>query len=230
MRIETLIELAMKDGIELPYYSERDLRKNVYKNYYESLEDYLRGFSYTVGVMRTEEGIERVSYEFAKDSYDDGVLYFECRFAPQLLAGLKDLSSIEVVEAVNRGFKRATDEANENDREVREGVKPPYKYGVILCALRYFNEHMSPYYQAFTRLFGSEKNQKKIFGLASLAMVQDALLLRDEMEVPVVGVDIAGGEADFPAKSHIEAFTLAHKHLLGKTVHGGEGFGNIDHF
>ena len=34
--------------------------------------------------MQTPENLNRIAYEFACDNYDEGVLYFEVRFAPQL--------------------------------------------------------------------------------------------------------------------------------------------------
>ena len=36
--------------------------------------------------MQKPEHLERVAYEFGVDNYDEGVLYFEVRFAPQLHA------------------------------------------------------------------------------------------------------------------------------------------------
>ena len=224
LRLSTLIDLAIEHNVDLPYYTEKELRKHVYKDYYSSLEEYLRGFQYTVAVMRTPEGIERIAYEFAVDSFKDNVFYFECRFAPQLFAKVGGLSSVDVVEAVNRGFEKAAAEFNRQD-DVVSGRRPPYKYGIILCALRFFNEHMSPYYASLMNLFESDDKKKNIYGLASEALVRDALKLRDQMNIPVVGVDIAGGEAHFPTKSHFKAFSIAHKHLLNRTIHGGEAWG-----
>jgi adenosine deaminase len=41
----------------------------------------------------------------------------------------------------------------------------------------------------------------------------------------VVGFDIAGGEAGYPASAHADAFAYARKHNLAVTVHAGEGDG-----
>src|SRR6476646_8775707 len=49
-----------------------------------SLPLYLQGFEHTVGVMQTEEALERVAYEMLEDMKKDGVVYVETRFAPVL--------------------------------------------------------------------------------------------------------------------------------------------------
>ena len=53
--------------------------------------------------MQTAEALERVAYEFACDSFDDNVIYFEVRFAPQLHAS-PDLDIEHVLLAVNKVF------------------------------------------------------------------------------------------------------------------------------
>ncbi len=63
------------------------------------------------------------------------------------------------------------------------------------------------------------------YQLASVALVHAAIAARDEHGLPVVGIDIAGQEAGFPAAEHSSTFELAHKNWLGKTVHAGEAWG-----
>ena len=43
--------------------------------------------------------------------------------------------------------------------------------------------------------------------------------------MPIVACDIAGPENGFPAVDDIEAFQLAHKAFMNKTVHAGESYG-----
>ena len=45
---------------------------------------YLEGFTHTVAVMQTAEALERVARECVEDLADDGVVYAEVRFAPEL--------------------------------------------------------------------------------------------------------------------------------------------------
>ena len=63
LRLSTLIELAKKEGVELPDYTEKGLRQKVFKDKYNSLVEYLKGFSYTGAVMQNAENIERIAYE-----------------------------------------------------------------------------------------------------------------------------------------------------------------------
>ena len=68
---------------------------------------YLETFAHTVGVMQHRDAIERVAAECARDLADDGVVYAEVRFAPELHieAGL---TLQEVLDAVLEGFARGS--------------------------------------------------------------------------------------------------------------------------
>ena len=71
-----------------------------------SLEKYLETFVHTVGVMQTIESIKRVAFEAGEDLANDGVVYAEIRFAPELHQN-NGLSLDQVVEAVISGFSDA---------------------------------------------------------------------------------------------------------------------------
>ena len=75
LRLSTLIELAKKEGVELPAYTEAGMRQKVFKDKYASLVEYLQGFSYTGAVMQNAENIERVAYELGQDAIAEGVRY-----------------------------------------------------------------------------------------------------------------------------------------------------------
>ena len=49
--------------------------------------------------------------------------------------------------------------------------------------------------------------------------------LAREEGLPVVGFDLAGEEAGYPAADHMEAYQFVHKHFMRKTVHSGEAYG-----
>ncbi len=49
--------------------------------------------------------------------------------------------------------------------------------------------------------------------------------LRDEKGIPIVGFDLAGEESGYPAAQYAEAYALAHKAFIKKTVHAGEAYG-----
>ena len=222
LRLGTLIELAKQQGVELPGYTEEELREKVFKDRYENLVDYLRGFQYTVAVMQDEASLERVAYEFACDNFDEGVRYFEVRFAPQLHVNPK-IDLAQVLIAVNRGLARAKAEYNDK-KAVREGMEPPYDYAITVSALRFFNEDTSWYYKNFIHLHRYTK-PKRVFSLATLELAEAAVYVRDHYDIPITGLDLAGQEKGYPADDHWEAFQYAHMHFLKKTVHAGEAYG-----
>src|SRR6202162_3918311 len=90
-----------------------------------SLAKYLEGFAHTIAVMQTEEALERVAYEQAEDLSQDGVVYFETRFAP-VFHTRKGLTHQQVVSAVLKGLDRGRKEF---------GVH----FGLIICAMRNMN-------------------------------------------------------------------------------------------
>ncbi len=97
-----------------------------------------------------------------------------------------------------RGLKLTTivDSVLEGLRAAKRETR--IKYGVILCGIR----HMSP--QTSVRL-------------AELCVAYK--------NRGVVGFDLAGAEANFPAKEHREAFQLILKNNVNCTAHAGEAYG-----
>ena len=240
IRLSTLISVAEenKDLMTLPYYTEEELRQHIFKDHYENLEDYLNGFQYILAVMRCPDALERCAYEFAVDNYEENVTYFEVRFAPQLLAN-DERDVMKVLQTVNHGLRRAKDEYNkklaierkikrESDHKLEsEGIEKEeliYDYGIIVCAMRMFLPDFSPYYSKFCALHCDE-GMERIYELASIAVCHTALRAKKEFALPVVGIDIAGAEAGFPAKTHKETFHIAHKNFMFKTCHSGEDWG-----
>lgn len=222
LRIGTLIELAQEYRVELPSYTEEGLRELVFKDRYQNLGEYLQGFQYTVGVMQRELALEQCAYELAQDNQLEGVRYIEVRFAPQLHVH-RHMNAVTVLKAVNRGLKKAKDEFNASSA-VRDGLEPPFDYGIICSAMRMFQTGFSEY---FTNLIDSHMYTpiKDVYKMGSLELARAAVTARDEYGLPVVGFDLAGEEAGYPADDHIAAFQYAKKNFLKKTVHAGEAYG-----
>jgi adenosine deaminase len=222
LRIPTLIEIARAERVELPSYTEGGLRETVYKERYSSLGDYLRGFQYTVAVMQTAESLERIAAELAEDNQAEGVRYLEVRFGPQLHVR-PGLDAVQVIAAVDRGLRRARDAYNRNP-EIVAGREPPFEYGIICCALRMFTAGFSHYYDT---LFAAHPytRPKNLYAMASIDLARASVLARDNLELQVVGFDLAGEESGYPASAHKQAFEYAHKHFLKRTVHAGEAYG-----
>lgn len=92
-----------------------------------SLERYLETFAHTVAVMQSAGALERVARECAEDLADDGVVYAEVRFAPELHLG-NEMTLPDVIEAVLRGFR---------DGELRaRGKGQKIRVSLLLTAMR----------------------------------------------------------------------------------------------
>lgn len=219
LRVPTLIELARERKVQLPSTTEEGMNDLVFKTAYRDLGEYLAGFAWTCAVMQDAEALERIAYEFALDNWAEGVRYVEVRFAPQLHQHT-GLDCRQVLVAVNRGMERAT-------KMVNAGLPAdalPFRYGLIVCALRAFNEQASSWYGNLLRAL-AKSPRRKVFALASLELAREAVWARDEAGIPVVGFDLAGQEDGYPAQDHVEAYDFAHANFLAKTVHAGEAYG-----
>jgi adenosine deaminase len=124
LRSQTVIELARDCGYnKLPTTDAEELAVWFHRGATRgSLPLYLEGFAHTIGVMQTEESLERVAYEMMEDMRDDGVVYVETRFAPVFHTEL-GLHWEEIVQAVLRGLERGRKDF---------GVE----FGLIICAMR----------------------------------------------------------------------------------------------
>jgi adenosine deaminase len=124
LRPKTVVELARsakydqlptKDPEELAHWFHQGANQG-------SLPKYLEGFAHTIAVMQTEEALERVAYEQAEDLSQDGVVYFETRFAP-IFHTRRGLSHQQVVSAVLKGLEHGRKDF---------GISS----GLLICAMR----------------------------------------------------------------------------------------------
>jgi adenosine deaminase len=124
LRPTTVIELAAEQGYrDLPTTDAAELAAWFVEGAaHRSLPRYLEPFQHTVGVMQTPEALRRVAVECAEDLAEDGIVYAEVRFAPELHLE-RGLSPDEVVDAVLSGFEAA--------RPSR-----PITVGLLLTAMR----------------------------------------------------------------------------------------------
>ena len=110
LRPATIVELAEETGYDgLPTTDPDELARTISRGANRNdLVLYLETFAHTVAVMQTAEALERVAAECAEDLADDGVVYAEIRFAPELHRD-RGLALEEVVEAVLAGFARGSE-------------------------------------------------------------------------------------------------------------------------
>ncbi len=124
LRPKTVIELARSVGYaHLPTEDPTELGEWFFRGANQgSLPEYLKGFAHTIAVTQTEEALERVAYEQAEDLSQDGVVYFETRFAPVFHTRM-GLTHQQVVLAVLKGLERGRKDF---------GIAS----GLIICAMR----------------------------------------------------------------------------------------------
>jgi adenosine deaminase len=174
VRIETLIDLAKKDKVELPTYDPEALKKIICcDESCESLDDYLQGFHIVNKVLQNKEALKRTAYELAEDCAKENIRYVEVRYSP-ILHTDKGMKLTQISEAVIDGLKQAEKDFN-------------IKTNVIICGIR----NMDP--------------------TTSVKLAELAIAYKNK---GVIGFDLAGGENNYPAKDHKEAFDLALKNNL----------------
>lgn len=219
LRISTLIDLAKERGVRLPSFTEEGLRELVFKPSYKNLDEYLTGFAWTGKVLQDPEALERVSYELAMDNFAEGVRYIEVRFAPQLHMR-PDFTFEQVMASVDDGLKRARNEINSGI----SSEEPPFEYGIIVCAMRFFNSNFSRYYKTFVDVH-PYSSPLEVIQMAGLELAKAAIKLKKETDIQVVAFDLAGSEYGYPASTHEESYNYITKNFMRKTVHAGEAYG-----
>jgi adenosine deaminase len=108
VRLETVIELADEQGIELPAHDVDSLRPYVVvEGRASSLMDFIGRFRYLTAILHDLDACRRVAYENVEDAQREGIDYIELRFSPWFMSETHDLDPAGVVEAVADGIKAA---------------------------------------------------------------------------------------------------------------------------
>jgi adenosine deaminase len=134
LRVATIMELADSIGWTLPTTDPDELQAWFTRGAETAdLLQYLATFEHTLAVMQTAEHIERIAHEAVVDLADDGVVYAEIRFAPELHQQ-QGLGLEAVVEAVTTGLRRG-------EATFAEAGGRQITVNAICCAMR--TEHRS---------------------------------------------------------------------------------------
>jgi len=123
LRLETIIDLARQQNVQLPATDPDELKRTLrLGENYGSLVEYLKVFDCTLSVLQTEEALFRTAFELAEDAALENVRYMEVRYSP-MLHTRKGLRLTSVIEAVLDGLRAARE-----------------KYGIesniIVCGIR----------------------------------------------------------------------------------------------
>jgi adenosine deaminase len=118
VRLQTLIEIALEYGIEMPEYDVETLRPFVQMMPDEprNWQHFLSKFMTLRQFYRSPDVIRRVTREAIADAAADNVRYLELRFTPRALSNIINCSYHDVVSWVCDTAARA---ANDFDIEVR---------------------------------------------------------------------------------------------------------------
>ena len=102
-----IIEVAKKEGIELPTFDEEELNKYLMvPENCQSLNEYLERFSLPNLVLQSKQGLEICTLDLLERLAKDGLKYVEIRMAPQLSTD-KGLTQEVVVETLIKTCKIA---------------------------------------------------------------------------------------------------------------------------
>ena len=104
---KAIIEVAKKEGINLPTFDEKELNKYLMvPENCQSLNEYLERFSLPNLVLQSKQGLEICTLDLLERLAKDGLKYVEIRMAPQLSTD-KGLLQEEVVETLIKTCKIA---------------------------------------------------------------------------------------------------------------------------
>lgn len=118
IRLETVLEVALEQGIELPAYDLEALRPHVVvEGKATGLMDFIGRFRWLTAILHDLETCRRVAYENVVDARGEGIDYIELRFSPWFMAETHGLDPAGVVEAVADGVVAA-----ERDTGVRAQI------------------------------------------------------------------------------------------------------------
>ena len=151
-----------------------------------SLEDYLSCFQLPVQLLQSREALARAGYDLARRLGDQGLLYSEIRFAPQLHTQ-RGLSQSQAVEAVWSGVTQAMGE--------REG----FSAQLILCCMRGGEEAANwETFQAAQRFLGQGVCALDLAGAEASYPVENYRALFTQAREAGVPFTLHAGEADGP--------------------------------
>ena len=123
LNAKTLLEMAINGRYEpIMNLTVEQTATLMNKSSSESLEDFLSAFIHTVAVMQTYDNLEQIAFEAAEAMHNDGIKYYESRFAP-LYSVNNELNIKDVIKSINSGFSEA---------RKKYGIVS----GVIVCGMR----------------------------------------------------------------------------------------------
>lgn len=109
LSLSAIRQLARAASISLPSDDAELEKLMTVSEQVDSLQAYLEVFDRIRPLLQTKEALELAAYDVARQAAEEGVLYIEIRFAPELSID-KGLTVLETVQAVMTGLERAREE------------------------------------------------------------------------------------------------------------------------
>ncbi|KAI4876316.1 hypothetical protein NFI96_027854, partial [Prochilodus magdalenae] len=195
IRIETIMDVAKRRGIQLPKATVEEMTELCTMSKPSTLTEFLGKFNEFMPVIAGDrEAIKRIAYEFVETKAKEKVVYVEVRYSPHFLAN----SNVEPIPwEQNEGDVTPDDVVNLVNQGLKEGEKAfKTKARSILCCMR----HMPSWSNDVVELCKKYRNDG------------------------VVAIDLAGDEAlECIAQSgHLAAYEEASRCGIHRTVHAGE--------
>lgn len=196
LRLSTLREIAREYAIPLP---DGTLAAQVQVQPSDPLTaaNFLSKFLVLRQFYRTPEMIARVTAEAVADAAADGIVYLELRFTPAALARQQGFALAEVMDwvAAAAAEAAAAEAAAAESAETEAAGRRPITVRLIASVNRHEPVELA----------------EKVAALAA-----------QRMDRGVVGLDLAGNEADYPMLPFAGVFREARESGLRITVHAGE--------
>jgi len=202
LRVDTILRLALDQGIKLPSNNKAPLESILMvEDNIGSLENYLKKFDIILSVLQTSNSLTIIAYELAMDCWKDGVRYLEVRYCPELHTK-NGMSLSDTVEAVKLGLEQA-------EKECRIIT------GIIICSLR----NMSPVHSLeLSKLAVKYKNNGVVgFDLAGIEENFPAKKHKEAFYLILnnnINTTIHAGEAFGPQSIH-QAIHVCGAHRIG---------------
>jgi len=182
LSLESVRELAQMQGITVPEDDKLLLQLLQVSENCHDLNEYLEKFDFPLTLLQTKESISKAIYNLERELQEDGLLYAEIRFAPQLHTQ-NGLTQEQVVEAAIEGMNRSR-----------------FRSNLILCCMRGDANHVQNLETVHVakHFLGRGVCAIDIAGAEALyptSHFQDLFQLASELGVPYT---IHAGEADGP--------------------------------
>lgn len=187
LRLQTLSEIAIEHGINLPSYDIEQLRPYVQvTDDYPDFHRFLEKFKLLRHFYTSKEAVQRITQEAIVDAAEDNIRYLELRFNPVALSRTQGFPLSDVVEWVVETVKKSQEWATTRTCLILQ--------------------------------IGRDEPLNVAHEIVDLAIAFKGPLVR--------GIDLAGDEVRYPARTFKEPFQRARAAGLHITAHAGEAAGS----